>query len=273
MPPPNIQFEQLPAEQKQTNPQQFFAADLERNQNYVKQQYRTQWEMLKKNARNEQQFRQNVNQLMAETDTQLQQLQFKHSQRIAIVNQIEELTGQGLISPEVGQRAVWETAGFKFPQDKTTDWRTEHGRIINEYNRIEDTLEGLDFPKTSGGEYKRGKMSPEEVNRLNLLENAKNVLLQQERSIYEKLPQLEQKAKALQVANFRRERKRKWSFSKFTNWRVGPPPKWFMQGYDNKPVGFTEKIIADMPTARQPAQKIVQDLFVFVQQATARIVY
>ena len=96
-------------------------------------------------------------------------------------------------------------------------------------------------------------MSPVETNRLNLLLNAKDVLLQQERSIYEKLPQLERKATALQVSNFRRQRRMEWS----QKWHAGfkTMPKWFAQGYDNKPVGFTEKIIADMPTARQPAQK------------------
>ncbi len=273
MPAPNIAYQKLPAEQQNVNPRNYLAADLERDKNALQQQYNTQSKMLQKTAKDEKQFRRSLIQLRAKTDSQWQQINYQHSQKIAMLDQIEDLTSQGFISPDVGQRAAWETGGFKMP--KRQDWRTEHGKVIAEINRIQDALNATEsktgkamFPRkdTKWGpgkemEYVWDKMSPEKARHLEQLLNAKDVLLQQERSIYDKLPQLEKKATALQTASFRRERSKKWAMSKFTNWRVGPPPKWFMQGYDNKPVGFNEKIVADMPYAKQPqVKKLTKDI-------------
>ena len=270
---PTIQYDKLPAEQQKSNPRNYLTADLERNQNYIKKQYDTQWELLRKTSRNGKQFKQGVDELIANTDAQLQKIQYRHQQKISMLDQIEDLTNQGFISPDVGQRAAWETGGFKMP--KKQDWRTEHGKIITEINRVQDALNAIEsktgramFPRkdTKWGpgkemEYSWDKMSPEKAQQLEQLLNAKDVLLQQERSIYDKLPQLEKKATALQTASFRRERNKKWAMSKFTNWRVGSPPKWFMQGYDTKPVGFNAKIVADMPYAKQPqVKKLTKDI-------------
>ena len=273
MPAPNIAYQKLPAEQQNVNPRNYLTADLERNQNYISKQYDTQWELLRKTARSDKQFRQGVDQLIAQTDAQMQKIQYQHSQKIAVLDQIEDLTSRGFISSDVGQRAAWETGGFKMP--KKQDWRAEHGKIITEINRVQDALNATEsktgkamFPRkdTKWGpgkemEYSWDKMSPEKAQHLEQLLNAKDVLLQQERSIYDKLPQLERKATALQTASFRKERNRKWAQSKFTHWRVGSPPKWFMQGYDTKPVGFNEKIVADMPYAKQPqGKKLTKDI-------------
>ena len=265
MPAPNIQYDKLPAEQQKANPRNYLTADLERNQNYIKQQYDTQWKLLSKTSRNEKQFRQGVNELIANTDAQLQKIQYQHQQKISTLDRIEELTSQGFISSDVGQRAVWDAAGIKMP--KKQDWRTEHGRVITEINRIQGALDADDFKtdkpmfprrdtKFGPGkemEYAWDKMSPEKTRQLEQLLNAKEVLLQQERSIYDKLPQLEKKATALQTASFRRNRRFEWS----SKWHGGfkKMPDWFARGYDNKPVGFNEKIVADMPYSRQTGQK------------------
>lgn len=268
MPAPTIQYDKLPAEQQGVNPRKYLDSDLERNQNYISKQYDTQWELLSKTSRDKRQFKQGVDQLIAQTNAQMQKIQYQHKQKIAMLNQIEELTSQGFISSDVGQRVAWETSGFKMP--KQQDWRTEHGRVITEINRIQDALNATEsatgeamFPRkdTKFGpgkemEYEWNKMSPEKAQHLEQLLNAKEVLLQQERSIYDKLPQLERKATALQTTQFRKQRNRKWALGKFTHpLRAGPPPKWFMQGHDTKPVGFNAKIVADMPYTKQPQQK------------------
>ncbi len=268
MPAPTIQYDKLPAGQQAVNPSKYLTADLERNQNYISKQYDTQWELLSKTSRNEKQFRQGVDQLIANTNAQMQKIQYQHDQKISMLKQIEELTSQGFISSDVGQRAAWESTGFKMPQKQ--DWRTEHGRVITEINRIQDALNATEsktgkemFPRkdTKFGpgkqmEYSWDEMSSEKARQLKQLLNAKEVLLQQERSIYDELPQLERKATALQTSQFRKQRNRAWALSKFTHLlRAGPPPKWFMQGHDTKPVGFNAKIVADMPYKKQPQRK------------------
>ena len=275
MPAPNIQYQQLPAEQQQSNPRQYFTAGLERDKASVKQYYSTQWKMLRKTSGDEKQFRQNVIKLQAKTDVQMQEIEYGYKQKAAQLDQIMQLTNQGLISSETGQRAAWQTAGFNIPKDQEPDWRLEHGRTVQEINRVQAALNSTDartgkatFPKKDVKfgfgkqlEYDWDKLSPERTEQLGLLLNAKDFLLQQEKSTYERLPQMQKKATALQSAGFARERNRKWAQSKFTHIsRAGPPPKWFMQGYDNKPVGLSEKVIADMPKPQQTKTSSRQEL-------------
>ncbi len=275
MPAPNIQFQQLPAEQQQkSNPRQYFTAGLERSRATLQQQYDTQSKMLQKTAKNTEEFKQGILKLRSKTDIQWQQVEYEHRQKIAQLDQIMQLTNQGLISTETGERASWQAAGFKIPEDKEPDWRIEHGRTVTEINRIQNILDGENesgkriFPlkdvKFGFGkqmEYDWDKLSPERAEHLKQLLNAKDFLLQQERSTFEKLPQMQKKATGLQAAEFNRERNRKWALGKFTHIsRAGPPPKWFMQGYDTKPVGLVEGVIADMPKPRQTKISTRQEL-------------
>ena len=80
MPAPNIQFQQLPAEQQAINPKKYLTADLERSQNFIRQQYDTQWELLSKTSRNKKQFKQGVDQLITNTNVQMQKIQYQHDQ-------------------------------------------------------------------------------------------------------------------------------------------------------------------------------------------------
>ena len=277
MPAPDIQFQKLPGgQQQQSNPRQYFTAGLERDKNEVKQHYRTQWDMLRKTSGDEKQFRQKVLQLQAKTDGQMQQIEYGYKQKIAQLDQIMQLTNQGLISTETGERASWQTAGFKIPKDKEPDWRIEHGRTVTEINRIqsildsENELEKRIFPlkdvKFGFGkqmEYDWEKMSPERAEQLKLLLNAKDFLLQQERSTFEKLPQMQKKATGLQAAEFNRERNRKWGFvnQQLFFGAAKKMPDWFAKGYDTKPVGLVEGVIADMPKPQQfRTKKLTKDI-------------
>ena len=82
MPAPNIQFQELPAEQQQTNPRQYFTAGLERDRNALQQQYSTQSKMLQKTAKDTEQFEQSILQLRAKTDMQWQQIEYGYKQKI-----------------------------------------------------------------------------------------------------------------------------------------------------------------------------------------------
>ena len=121
-------------------------------------------------------------------------------------------------------------------------------------------------------EYEWDKMSPERAEHLKQLLNAKDFLLQQERSTFEKLPRMQKKATGLQAAEFNRERQKQWGrkqtmsygltplpFKPFTTFK--PMPKWFAQGYDTKPVGLVEGVIADMPKPQQfRTKKLTKDI-------------
>ncbi len=275
MPAPNIQFQELPAEQQQTNPRQYFAAGLERDKAALQQQYSTQSKMLQKTAKDAEQFKQSITQLRAKTDMQWQQIEYGYKQKIAQLDQIMQLSNQGLISSDVGHRAAWQTAGFKIPKDQEPDWRLEHGRTVTEINRIQNILDAEDtktgktlFPKKDVKrgfgkqmEYDWNKMSPERAEQLEQLLNAKDFLLQQERSTFEKLPRMQKKATSLQAAEFNRQRRIKWG----QRWPhfgfTEKMPKWFAQGYDQKPVGLVEKVINDMPKPQQfKSKKLTKDI-------------
>lgn len=275
MPAPNIQFQELPGKQEQTNPRQYFTAGLERDKNEVKQYYSTQWNMLRKTTKDEESFRQGVLQLQAKTDAQMQQIEYGYKQKMAQLDQIMQMANQGLISSETGQRAAWQTAGFKIPQDQEPDWRLEHGRTVAEINRVQAILNAVDsktdkamFPKKDVKfgfgkqmEYDWEKLSPERAEQLKQLLNAKDFLLQQERSTFEKLPRMQRKATSLQATEFYRQRQQKWNKRPWDFKFPEKMPKWFAQGYNQKPVGLTEKVIADMPKAQQfKPKKLTKDI-------------
>ena len=268
MPPPNIPFEQLPAgtaiafrneptgevtymseepaQQSGVNPRQYFERGLRQNQDFIKQQYGTQWKMLHKTSKSEEQFRQNVDKLIAETDTKLNEIQYEYDQKIGILDQIKGMADQGLLTQQTSSMATRKIMGL--PEDKQADWRLEHGRIIGEYKRIADTIEALDVPKTWGGKYKWNKMNAKQRNQLELLLNAKEVLLQQEREIYENLPQLNQKAVGLQTAQLRKEGR--YTYPGGTGIPTLPDIAY------RKPVGFSGKVLADKPKPRSELQQL-----------------
>lgn len=143
MPAPNIPFRRLPAgmmaasrdettgeityypksEQyrQPINVRRYSNDQLKQSQDHIKQQYSVQWEMLRKTSRNEKQFKRGVDELIAKTDSSLNELGFAHEQQTETLDQIQRLVEQGALTSEAGQQAMQrlvlprETAGALAP--------------------------------------------------------------------------------------------------------------------------------------------------------------
>ena len=162
MPAPNIPFEKLPAgmaaafrdegtgqvtyfpdepsQPQRPDPRQYFTSQLQQKENYLKQQYRTQWEALRSKATDADKFRQDVDQLIANTKMQLNQAQYEHQQKIAVLDQIQQMQQSNLLSPEVAQQESWQQTGLNIPQQKQVDPGTEINKAIRQIKNAEASL-------------------------------------------------------------------------------------------------------------------------------------
>lgn len=249
---------------EQASPQQYFNSQLEQGRNYLQQQYDAQVNLLKRSNVSDDQFNKSVMKLQSQTESKWQQINFENQQKMGSLNQIDQLTQQGFLSPEAGQRASWQIAGFNMPQPK--DWRAQHGQVMTELNNINKVLQSTDtktgkklFPLEGGiiskKDYAWGKMPPQRQADLQGMLNAKEVLLQQEREIFQRLPRMQKTATKLQ-SSYLQQRNRKWAMGKFTNLlRAGPMPSWYARGFDKKPGGFVGSVVKDMPKIKQAQAK------------------
>ena len=245
---PGLPYKEMPAQQ--ISPGSIIQGQLKREQTALQQEYDTNLKYFQDTARSDEEFWGNVRKLQLKADLRANEIQQKYKSRADGINQVKTMMGQGLFSPETGNRVMMKISGVNLPaQPKPKDWRTEHGRTFAELRRINAILTSKDskgkpvFPRAYWSkDYAWDKMSSQKQQDLRQFLNAQQILQEQQQELFRQLPRAQQKAFGLQNAVARKS-----SRFKVTTGQSGHKHFSYNEKRANQLGTLGEKIAIDMP--------------------------